>query len=387
MPDKKSKIGILVICCFILIMMFGYPAWAGSTPEETYNQLQEHVRQGDYGFVYDNLSDKARELMDLTMEGGFFIFFTFGDGRPPENYEQLSGREKYIAACQKNARSVGDQYSAKSEIVSVSRKDNNTVALSIKNSEGQQQDVIMVRENGGWKIGMSKEDQGSMENSAYLKALKAQKAGDMAAYERYMQQFMQETTDQMNAAAREKRAADHPVETQERAVFKRPEPVQRSAQPEPEPVVQPLPTGLCGNGVCDGDEDYSVCAQDCAELIYPFASDVESCRDSTGKVWPAYGPGCASWFLWNGCSRERSYMVRPAEEIIFHATTDSCAGCVCTNMNFCVFESKDGGWVQTQCFDLGSQPGASRYQTYAPVSDKIKIVANRCFYLKVMRKK
>jgi uncharacterized membrane-anchored protein len=153
----------------------------------------------------------------------------------------------------------------------------------------------------------------------------------------------------------------------------------------PEPVIKA--TELCGNGVCDKGEDYISCSQDCAEVIYPFASDVASCRDSTGKVWPATGQGAATWFNWNGCSREKSYEVKPGQEIILHAYSDACDSCVCNYPNFCILELRNGSWEQTQCFNFGTEPGRAKYQPYTPASDRIKITADRCFYLEVLRKK
>lgn len=179
-----------------------------------------------------------------------------------------------------------------------------------------------------------------------------------------------------------------PVAGQPRPV--NPNRVQRRPSQQPvvrtiEPVVKnPSP---CGNGVCDAGENYTTCTQDCAEVIYPFESDVDSCRDSTGKVWPAAGPGAATWFSWNGCSHQKSYQVNPGEEIILHAYTDDCASCMCNYPQFYVFELTAGVWSTPKYFDFGSERGASAYQPYTPISDRIMVRADRCFYLEVLRKK
>jgi hypothetical protein len=146
-------------------------------------------------------------------------------------------------------------------------------------------------------------------------------------------------------------------------------------------------SGLCGNGVCNAWEDYKSCAADCANMIYPFASDVDSCIDSTGKQWPATGPGAATWFVWNSCSSQKSYRVTPGKEIILHAYTDACDSCVCNYPDFCIFELMNGAWQKTQCFDFGRKPGAATFQPYTPFSEQIKITADRCFYLEVLRNK
>jgi uncharacterized membrane-anchored protein len=190
-------------------------------------------------------------------------------------------------------------------------------------------------------------------------------------------------------------AVETVVDKQGSAVIKRLVPVEgraRERQPRPQPIVRTLKPVVenpspCGNGVCETGENYTTCTQDCAEVIYPFDSDVESCTDSTGKLWPATGPGAATWFNWNRCSRQKSYQVNPGEEIILHAYTDNCASCVCNYPNFYISESRNNGWLQTKSFNFGNGQGSSTYQPYTPDSDRIKITAAQCFYLEVLRKK
>lgn len=123
------------------------------------------------------------------------------------------------------------------------------------------------------------------------------------------------------------------------------------------------------------------------EVIYPSSADVDGCTDAGGKLYPATGPGAAHWFIWNRCAREKFYSVYPGEEIILHIYTDNCADCVCTYPKFCVSELRGGTWEKTYCFDKGIMAGSQAYERYRPGSDRIRISAERCFYLEVLRSK
>jgi len=117
--------------------------------------------------------------------------------------------------------------------------------------------------------------------------------------------------------------------------------------------------------------------------IYPYDADVSICVSSRGKKFPTTGLNSAKWFVWGGCAKSKFYNVVPGKELIFHVYTDSCLGCVCHHPNFYIFESQNGKWEQTKYFDLPDIPKFSENIFYTPSSDKIKISANDCFYLRV----
>jgi uncharacterized membrane-anchored protein len=122
-------------------------------------------------------------------------------------------------------------------------------------------------------------------------------------------------------------------------------------------------------------------------LIYPSGADVQSCRDSTGKIYPSIGPQAARWFSWGGCGRQKEYDVFPGEQIILYAYGDDCQSCVCYNADFILYEQRQDAWIPIQRFDLPNQPGLHIPIYYNPSSSKIKIIADSCFYLDVHAKR
>lgn len=117
--------------------------------------------------------------------------------------------------------------------------------------------------------------------------------------------------------------------------------------------------------------------------IYPYEADVQFCISSRGEKFSATGPNSATWFVWGGCARSKSYDVVPRKELILFVYTDSCPGCVCHYPNFYIFEYQNGEWIQTKFFDLPDNPNFSEFIFYIPSSDKIKIFSNSCFYLRI----
>ena len=118
-------------------------------------------------------------------------------------------------------------------------------------------------------------------------------------------------------------------------------------------------------------------------LIYPSEANVQSCRDSAGKTYPATGPGAARWFNWNGCGHMKGYDVTPGQQIILYAYGDDCPSCVCYNADFMVYEQKGYGWAVRKSFDLPQQPGLHIPVFYTPGFSKIRVITDTCFYLDV----
>jgi len=117
--------------------------------------------------------------------------------------------------------------------------------------------------------------------------------------------------------------------------------------------------------------------------INPYDADVKTCTNSRGKVFSTTGEDSASWFVWNGCTRNKYYNVNPGEKLTLNTRTDSCPGCVCYYPNFYVYEYENGKWVYKKYFNLPDVKGVTKDVYYTPSSNKIKIYAPRCFYLNV----
>ena len=149
-------------------------------------------------------------------------------------------------------------------------------------------------------------------------------------------------------------------------------------------------TSVCGNGICESSEvsgmnygQITSCPQDCGSEIEPYDADVKTCTDSDGRVYTIGSNPSAPWFIWGGCAKYKMYNVVKGDNLRFHVYTDSCAGCVCTNPNFDVYEYQNGSWVFSKSVSLPSGKGLNQNEYYTTNSDKIKIVAKSCFYLDV----
>ncbi len=177
-------------------------------------------------------------------------------------------------------------------------------------------------------------------------------------------------------------------------------------------VVQPY----CGDGVCNGAETCGTCPADCGVCpsnsttstnsnstnttnttssgsttnvnwtqyqIYPYSSNVDTCYSSTGTPYSATGNSSASWFVWNGCSNIKDYNVISGNPVDLHAYTDSCAGCVCTNASFDIYEYSGSYWFKTLSVLNPVEKGLVKDIYYTPSTDKIRISTGNCFYLHV----
>lgn len=121
-----------------------------------------------------------------------------------------------------------------------------------------------------------------------------------------------------------------------------------------------------------------------AQEVLPYMSDVETCVDNKGITHFAYGPeATARWFVWNGCSLEKEYVINTGEDLVWRVHTDSAS---CTYPNFKVYYKSGESWIHRKTYDFPDGPqqtfldnGIDRYGT-------MKIVAtDGCFYMKLFQ--
>ncbi|MCK4799655.1 hypothetical protein KAS31_01635 [Candidatus Parcubacteria bacterium] len=149
-------------------------------------------------------------------------------------------------------------------------------------------------------------------------------------------------------------------------------------------ITESISETVCGNSICEAGETLESCARDCNE-IYPSETDVDHCVSSSGKKYSATGEGAATWFLWGGCSKYKIYNVEPNKKINMRITGDSCSSCVCYSPSFIIYEYNDqtGSWVKMKEYVKPGYKGYSDDLLYIPKYSKIKVVASKCFYLRI----
>jgi hypothetical protein len=80
--------------------------------------------------------------------------------------------------------------------------------------------------------------------------------------------------------------------------------------------------------------------------IDPYDSDVKTCRSSVGDIYSTIGRDSASWFNWGGCASTKYYEVGGCGELILRVHTDNCSSCVCYHPDFNIYEKVDSEWVK-----------------------------------------
>jgi hypothetical protein len=162
---------------------------------------------------------------------------------------------------------------------------------------------------------------------------------------------------------------------------------------------------VCGDGVCGAGETTVNCSHDCAQSdqgfvneLEPTYADVASCTASDGKIFPATNSeNYARWFLWNGCAKEKTYIIpapdgiSSSDKLIFDVHGDKRSTCHCQYPDFTVYENITGAWIKTAQVDLSGAQMVSNsdtvanthYYFYSPSADTIKVEAQGCFYLNV----
>ena len=176
----------------------------------------------------------------------------------------------------------------------------------------------------------------------------------------------------------------------------------RMAEESAENIENTDAESVCGNDQCEDDETIFICPQDCPQTdrriteLNPNSSDVDSCTDSNGDIYPVVGginieaTDYARWFVWNNCAKEKIFVLpynSTSVSLILYAYGDDCAGCQCQYPNFKVYENYAGVWTRVASIDKNESTQKVYSYFYNPHSNNIKIEADSCFYLQVFKGK
>lgn len=121
--------------------------------------------------------------------------------------------------------------------------------------------------------------------------------------------------------------------------------------------------------------------------VYPYNADTFVCMDAAGNSYKTTGQASEfqSWFIYGSCPTSKDYRVVPGKEIILDIRTDilSCHNCVCNNPSFSLYEYRDreSKFLKIKEFNYKNVSGVSEKIYYTPISDRVRIVSEGCFYL------
>ena len=123
--------------------------------------------------------------------------------------------------------------------------------------------------------------------------------------------------------------------------------------------------------------------------LIPYNADVSFCYDAGQNKYKTTGQSSEfqNWFVFGDCPRAKYYRVVPGKEMILNIKTDigSCSDCVCNYPEFSLYEYKNGNFQKAKDFSFSNIGGVAEKVYYTPSSEKIKIEANKCFYLDVFQ--
>lgn len=183
----KKKLILSLFMSASLIYCIGITSvWGNSlSSQETYKQIQGYIVKNDWGAVYDSLDQPTKEFVDAITNTNLIFLYGY-DNELPEDFKNLSGKDKYIKMVDEGIKdqkiqlidegaSIAFKYyglvNPKDEIIKVETID--TLAkITIKNVQGKENDVIMILENSEWKLHIP-------QNQYTKEIIDASKSGDM----------------------------------------------------------------------------------------------------------------------------------------------------------------------------------------------------------------
>jgi hypothetical protein len=124
--------------------------------------------------------------------------------------------------------------------------------------------------------------------------------------------------------------------------------------------------------------------------IYPSEAPVDYCFDSGRNELPSTGEGYANWFFYGSCGGWKIYDVTPEVELELRAHGDECQTCPsCTlgDINYHIYDYFDDQWNEMEFIDGPDNYCGNYIVNYSPVGNKIKIVADSGFYMRIYQVK
>jgi len=124
--------------------------------------------------------------------------------------------------------------------------------------------------------------------------------------------------------------------------------------------------------------------------LQPYNANVFVCKDGGNNFYRTIGQASKlqNWFVYGGCPLSKDYKVMPNKEIVLDIKTDisTCTDCVCNYPIFSIYEYRGSEFIKTKDFNFYKESGGVLEKVYyTPNTDRIKIVAEKCFYLNVFQ--
>lgn len=132
-------------------------AGCGKSPSAAYAEIEAKAEQGDWSGVYDSVAAKSQGVLDMMMRLAASLEGLAGEGKNQKEAAQvakLEGKELFIhmMAVKDPDKSLVSQGEVIAEEVSGDR-----ATLTLKTEDGEEEKVVMEKENGKWKLVLSME--------------------------------------------------------------------------------------------------------------------------------------------------------------------------------------------------------------------------------------
>ena len=141
---------------FLMVMVLVFSGCGSTnTPEGSYKKIIKAVDKEDWGYVYDNLTERSHNFLKSRLRTSVRFQMTANKDREElQSLKSLEGKELFVkfAGMDKTITEIFDR--GDFEVVEISIKENNAI-LKVKHGEEKVKMVAMIKEEEIWKMQLS----------------------------------------------------------------------------------------------------------------------------------------------------------------------------------------------------------------------------------------
>ena len=134
-----ALVGLVVL----LIVLLG----GGGSPKTVVERSMKAIKNGDFGTMYDNMSSSIQKPLVETMR-------IAAESDPAmRQHQSLGDRELFVTMCKEREARSGNPFKAQGDATILGETiTGNTATVRLRNPNGREETIPLVKENGRWKI-------------------------------------------------------------------------------------------------------------------------------------------------------------------------------------------------------------------------------------------